>query len=140
MSGLPPGPNLVPGRYRGVSVASLPPGVALDEDGLRAYFTGRDAYRRTRFVVARNSAESAAQALETSEAQFRVAGSLLKVGEATLGDQLAARSVVSSSAVGLLTANAEVIVSLEALAAATGMNARDVAGLLSGPARKAETP
>lgn len=53
MSGLPPGPNLVPGRYRGVSVAALPPGVALDEDGLRAYFTGRDAYRRTRFVVAR---------------------------------------------------------------------------------------
>lgn len=94
----------------------------------------------TRFVVARNSAESAAQVLETSEAQFRVAGSLLKVGEATLGDQLAARSVVSSSAVALLSANAEVIVSLEALAAATGMNARDVAARLSGTARKAETP
>lgn len=93
-----------------------------------------------RYAVARNSAESAAQALETSEAQFRVAGSLLKVGEATLGDQLAARSVVSSSAVGLLTANAEVIVSLEALATATGISARDVAALLSGPARKAETP
>jgi hypothetical protein len=48
------GPNAVPGRYRGVSVAALPPEVGLDEVSLRAYFVGRDAYRRTRFVVARS--------------------------------------------------------------------------------------
>lgn len=53
------GPNLVPGRYRGVSVAALPPDVGLDEAALRAYFTGRDAYRRTRFVVARSGARTA---------------------------------------------------------------------------------
>lgn len=47
-------PNLVPGRYRGVSVAALPAGVGLDDGALRAYFQGRDAYRRTRFVVARS--------------------------------------------------------------------------------------
>ena len=92
----------------------------------------------TRYVVARNSAESAAQALETGEAQFRAVGSLLNVGEATLGDQLAARSAVSSAAVALLTANAEVIVSLEALAATAGLEARAVAALLE-PV-KAERP
>lgn len=53
-SGFPAGPNVVPGRYRGVSVAALPPGTGLDEDALRAYFLGREAYRRTRFVVARS--------------------------------------------------------------------------------------
>jgi hypothetical protein len=43
--------NLVPARYRSVSVASVP--VSLDEACLRAYFTGRPAYRRTRYIVAR---------------------------------------------------------------------------------------
>ena len=57
MTGL--GPNVVPGRYRGVSVAALPAGTRLDEESLRAHFTGRDAYRRTRFVVARSGAELA---------------------------------------------------------------------------------
>ena len=43
----------MPNRYRGVSVAALPASVALDEVSLRAHFLGRDAYRRTRFVVVR---------------------------------------------------------------------------------------
>jgi hypothetical protein len=47
------GPNLVPNRYRGVSVATVPADVPLDEEGLRGYLLGRDAYRRTRFVVCR---------------------------------------------------------------------------------------
>jgi hypothetical protein len=46
-------PNLVPNRYRGVSVATLPAEIGLDEAALRTYFLGRPAYRRTRFVVAR---------------------------------------------------------------------------------------
>jgi hypothetical protein len=37
------GPNFVPLRYRGVSVATVPPDVALDETALRDHFTGRDA-------------------------------------------------------------------------------------------------
>jgi hypothetical protein len=53
------GPNLVPHRYRGVSVASLPASVEMDEDSLRAYFLGREAYRRTRFVVARSGRATA---------------------------------------------------------------------------------
>ncbi len=51
------GPNFVPNRYRGVAVTRLPANVALDEVSLRAHLLGRDAYRRTRFVVVR-AAES----------------------------------------------------------------------------------
>jgi hypothetical protein len=43
--------NLVAARYRSVSVASVP--VPLNEASLRAYFLGRPAYRRTRYIVAR---------------------------------------------------------------------------------------
>jgi len=53
------GPNLVPGRYRGVSVAALPTEVQLDEEALRTHFLGREAYRRTRFVVARSGDRTA---------------------------------------------------------------------------------
>lgn len=53
------GPNLVPGRYRGVSVAALPSEVALTEGSLRAHLLGREAYRRTRFVVARSGEATA---------------------------------------------------------------------------------
>lgn len=53
------GPNLVPNRYRGVSVAALPPDVGLDEVSLKGHFLGREAYRRTRFVVARNGPDTA---------------------------------------------------------------------------------
>lgn len=58
-SGLPvlPARNVVPGRYRGVSVTRID--VPLEEDALREYFLGREAYRRTRFVVARRGEETA---------------------------------------------------------------------------------
>ena len=49
--------NLVPSQYRNVSVAAVP--VPLDEPGLRAYLTGRPAYRRTRYLVARHADASA---------------------------------------------------------------------------------
>jgi hypothetical protein len=42
--------NVIPGRYRGVSVARV--GVPLDEASLREHFLGLPVYRRTRFVVA----------------------------------------------------------------------------------------
>jgi hypothetical protein len=44
--------NLVPAQYREVSVAEVP--VPLEEGALRAYLAGRDVYRRTRYVIARN--------------------------------------------------------------------------------------
>jgi hypothetical protein len=46
--------NMVPGRYRGVSVARVD--IALDEDSLVKYFVGRKAYFKTRFNVVRNGA------------------------------------------------------------------------------------
>ncbi|TCK24442.1 DUF7714 family protein [Pseudonocardia endophytica] len=49
MSATTTGPNVVPGRYRGVSVARVATG--LDEVSLRAHFLGRDAYWKTRFVA-----------------------------------------------------------------------------------------
>jgi hypothetical protein len=51
--------NFIPNRYRGVSVTRVPADVELTEDSLRAHFLGRPAYRRTRFVVARQSDRAA---------------------------------------------------------------------------------
>jgi hypothetical protein len=45
--------NLVPGEYRGVAVAHVDG--QLDEPSLRGHFVGREAYRRTRFIVVRNT-------------------------------------------------------------------------------------
>jgi len=46
----PASPNIMPSRYRQVSVAAVP---SLEPHDLVAWFTGREAYYRTRFVVAR---------------------------------------------------------------------------------------
>ena len=46
----PAAPNITPSRYRQVSVAAVP---SLSPDDLVDRFTGREAYFRTRFVVAR---------------------------------------------------------------------------------------
>lgn len=46
------GPNIIPGAYRGVSVART--ARDLECDGLQAHFVGREAYRRTRFIVVRS--------------------------------------------------------------------------------------
>lgn len=46
----PAAPNVTASRYRQVSVATVD---SLDPDDLAAHFTGREAYMRTRFVVAR---------------------------------------------------------------------------------------
>jgi hypothetical protein len=49
--------NLVPGQYREVSVAEVP--VPLTAEALGGYLTGRDVYRRTRYVIARHGTASA---------------------------------------------------------------------------------
>jgi hypothetical protein len=49
--------NLVPGKYRGVAVAHVD--AMLDEASLRGHFLGREAYRRTRFIVVRNGDDTA---------------------------------------------------------------------------------
>jgi hypothetical protein len=65
------GPNLVPNRYRGVSVTRVPRHVELTQDGLREYLIGRPAYRRTRFVVARSGEFTAlARLTRTSDTEL----------------------------------------------------------------------
>lgn len=49
--------NLVPERYRSVSLASVD--VSLTEGALRKHFLGREAYRRTGFIVARRGEHTA---------------------------------------------------------------------------------
>jgi outer membrane protein TolC len=72
------------------------------------------------YVVARNAAEAAALAADSSSAAFKVIQARVDVGEATLTDQLHAQSAVSNAALALLQANGNVIVALERLAATTG--------------------
>lgn len=83
-----------------------------------------------RLVVARAAAENAAQALETSEAAFRVAEARLEYGDVTAGAVLDARLAVSNAAVALLRANGEAVVALENLAALVGLDAAETAAVL----------
>jgi len=54
--------NVVPGAYRGVAVSSVE--CELDEQSLRGHFIGREAYRRTRFIVVRRGSETAVAAVQ----------------------------------------------------------------------------
>jgi hypothetical protein len=56
------GRNIVPGAYRGVAVTSFDG--ELDEGSLARQFVGREAYRRTRFIVVRNGIETAIVAVQ----------------------------------------------------------------------------
>ena len=51
------GRSLFPDEYRGVAVTTVKG--ELDEDALRRYFLGREAYRRTRYIVVRNGDRTA---------------------------------------------------------------------------------
>jgi len=53
--------NVVPGAYRGVAVTSVD--IGLDEESLRRHFVGREAYRRTRFIVIRKGLQTAVAAV-----------------------------------------------------------------------------
>lgn len=53
----PLGRNVVPGAYRGVAVTSFDG--ELDAGSLARHFVGREAYRRTRFIVVRNADQTA---------------------------------------------------------------------------------
>lgn len=54
--------NVVPGAYRGVAVAPMTGD--LDEQSLRRHFVGREAYRRTRFIVVRSGVRTAVVAVQ----------------------------------------------------------------------------
>ena len=60
-------PNLMPGREREASVARLD--APLTSQELRRYFLGREAYRRTRFIIARRADEVAVLRVEKASEQ-----------------------------------------------------------------------
>jgi hypothetical protein len=60
-------PNLLPGAYRGVSVAAV--ACDLDEASLAAHFIGLEAYRWTRFIVVRRDEHTAIIAVEKQQAE-----------------------------------------------------------------------
>ena len=75
--------NVVPGAYRGVAVTSVE--ADLDEESLRGYFIGREAYRRTRFIVVRNGSQTAVVAVQKSAGEplfSPITGLQLLVGSA----------------------------------------------------------
>ncbi len=61
--------NFMPDRYRDVSIAHLQ--IPLTSEGLRGHFLGREAYRRTRFIVAkRDGAVAVVKVAKHSDALF----------------------------------------------------------------------
>ena len=83
------------------------------------------------YVVAQEAAEAASHSLESIDVSFSVVKARVEVGEATLSDQLTAQNAVSSSALALLQANSQVIVSLEQLAAAVGRSPQDTLAVMN---------
>jgi hypothetical protein len=61
------GRNVVPGAYRGVAVTSVE--FDLDEESLRRHFIGREAYRRTRFIVVRSGLQTAVVAVQKTSGE-----------------------------------------------------------------------
>ncbi|MFP5489817.1 MAG: hypothetical protein ACLGHQ_16105 [Acidimicrobiia bacterium] len=55
----PAAPNIIPVKYRQVALSHVPPDLELDETSLRAYYVGKEAYMRTRFIVVRRGADTA---------------------------------------------------------------------------------
>ena len=84
------------------------------------------------YVVAQEAAEAASHTLESIDVSFSVVKARVEVGEATLSDQLTAQNAVSSSALALLQANSQVIVSLEQLAAAVGRSPKETLAVMDG--------
>lgn len=74
-------PNITPGRYRQVSVAEVD---SLEPSDLIAHFRGREAYRRTRVIVARRAGACALVEIgrEDGDALFSVASAVRVLAEA----------------------------------------------------------
>ena len=92
------------------------------------------------YVVAREAAEAAAQTVDSTDAAFQVVKARVEIGEATISDQLAAQSAVSSAALGLLQANSNVIITLEQLAATVGQSPEATLAVVNGVELTGSTP
>ena len=100
-------------------------------EAARAENRARVAAAYVGYVVAQEAAEAAAHTVQSSDAAFQVVKARVEVGEATLSDQLTAQNAVSSSALALLQANSQVIVSLEQLAAVVGRSPKETLAVIN---------
>ena len=115
-----------------VSVEDRTPVLQAQLSAARAENRARVASAYVGYVVAQEAAEAAAHGVDSASAAFEVVKARVQVGEATLSDQLAAQSAVSSSALALLTANSNVIISLEQLAATVGRSPETTLAVVNG--------
>jgi hypothetical protein len=82
------------------------------------------------YHVATLTAETSARALEAAEAAFQVETTRLQAGETILSSKIKAQSDVATATLNLYTANGNVIISLERLAAAVGLSPAETAQVL----------
>ena len=101
-------------------------------DAQRATVRSQTAAAFVAWVVAQESAQAAALASDASSAAFKVVQARFEIGEATVSDQLAAQSAVSSSAIALLSANGQIVVALEALSATVGLSPPETLQVIQG--------
>jgi len=78
------------------------------------------------------NAETRARAVEASQARYEVAVTRVQAGESILSSQINAQSDLASAGLSLYSANGEVIVSLERLAAVVGLTAFETVSILRG--------
>ena len=84
------------------------------------------------YKVSLINAETRARAVEASQARYEVAVTRVQAGESILSSQINAQSDLASAGLLLYSANGEVIVSLEKLAAVVGVSPFEMSVLLKG--------
>jgi len=84
------------------------------------------------YKIALVNAETRARAVEASQARYEVAVTRVQAGESILSSQINAQSDLASAGLSLYSANGDVIVSLEKLAAVVGVSPFDMSVLLKG--------
>jgi len=83
------------------------------------------------YKIALVNAETKARSVEASQARYEVAVTRVQAGESILSSQINAQSDLASAGLSLYSANGEVIVSLERLAAVVGITPQAVVGVLN---------
>lgn len=106
-------------------------GARLAQELRRVRLVTVEAFVRHRVAVER--AAVAALELESAEIRYRALRARHQAGDVILAEVLAARSALGGAALALLAANGEVVIALEALAAAIGRDTTGTRQLLGAP-------
>jgi len=84
------------------------------------------------YKVSLINAETRARAVEASQARYEVAVTRVQAGESILSSQINAQSDLASAGLSLYSANGEVIIALERLAAVVGLTPFETVSILRG--------